>query len=73
VGGNPLFGADGSPGKYRVNLSTHLNRMVDGKVPPEIFIRVFPRSERAARSVLYGAGHPKYGAKLKVTFTELPK
>ena len=73
VGGNPVFAADGSPGKYRVNLSTHLNRMVDGKVPPEIYIRVFPRSERAARSVLYGAGHPKYGAKLKVTFTELPK
>jgi hypothetical protein len=47
--------------------------MVDGKVPPEIFIRVFPRSERAARSVFYGAGHPQYGAKLKVTFTELPK
>ena len=73
VGGNPVFAADGSPGKYRVNLSTHLNKMVDGKVPPEIYIRVFPRSERAARSVLYGAGHPKYGAKLKVTFTELPK
>lgn len=72
VGGNPIAGVNGNPGKYRVNLSTHLNRMVDGKVPSEIYIRVFPRSERAARSIFYGAGHPTYGAKLKITFTELP-
>lgn len=72
VGGNPIAGVDGKPGKYRVNLSTHLNRMVDGKVPSEIFIRVFPRSERAARAIFYGAGHPQYGAKLKITYTELP-
>jgi len=72
VGGNPMTGIDGKPGKYRVNLSTHLNRMVDGKVPSEIFIRVFPRSERAARTTFYGAGHPQFGAKLKITYTELP-
>jgi hypothetical protein len=73
VGGNPIAGVDGNPGKYRVNLSTHLNKMVDGKVPSEIFIRVFPRSERAARTTFYGAGHTKYGTKLKITYTELPK
>jgi hypothetical protein len=73
VGGNPIPGLEGKPGKYRVNLSTHFNKMIEGKVPPEIYIRVYPRSERAGRTTFYGAGYPVYGAKLKVTYTELPK
>jgi len=73
VGGRPIPASDGNPVKYRVNLSSHLNRMIEGKLPPELYIRVFPRAERASRTVFFGAGHPRFGARMKVTYTDFPR
>lgn len=69
-GGTLQPGADPEPGLYRLNLSTHVQDMVDGKVSNELLISLLPKAENAGRSIIYGAANPTYKVKLKIAFTE---
>ncbi len=56
---------------YSFNISSHFQRIVEGTVSNTIFIRAFPKQERAGRAILYGPKHSKYPVKFKLTYTEL--
>lgn len=66
--------ADGtSQRRYKMNISGHLQKMVDedAGIPDELIMRVYLKTEKANRVVLYGSEHPDYPAKLNVNFTKL--
>ncbi len=59
---------------YSPALSLHMQRIVDGEVPPRVYLRVTPieRSEfRAARVLLNGPAAAVNPARIRITFTEL--
>ncbi|MFK8103848.1 MAG: DUF4270 family protein [Saprospiraceae bacterium] len=56
---------------YRMNISGQFQEIIDGGADPLIVLRGFPKQESAARVVLFGPGHDKYPAKLKLTYTFL--
>ena len=59
---------------YSPALSIHLQRIVDGKVPPRVFLRVTPiinSDLRAARALLNGPAAPTRPARVRVTFTNI--
>lgn len=70
-GGNYVSGVNNEPGTYTINLSAHVQNMIKGKVPNDIYIKAFPLAESAARTTLYRADHPLHGAKLKLYYTQL--
>lgn len=59
------------PNAYRMNISTHMQDMIDGRVPNEVYLVVAAKAERASRSILYGAKHPEYPIKVRMTVTSL--
>ncbi|MCB9080958.1 MAG: DUF4270 family protein [Lewinellaceae bacterium] len=69
-GGIPLPGSVTTPISYRLNLTNHFQAMVNGVAGNDLYLRVFPRAERASRSVFFGAGYPQYGMKLNIVYTD---
>lgn len=69
-GGNLEDGQNGEAGLYTMNISTHLQRMIDGVEGNELVISVLRRGDVPNRGVLAGAKHPDFPIKLKVTFTK---
>ena len=70
-GGIIETGDDGAPDLYKMNLSSHIQDMIDGVEPNTIIITPLSTSERAFRVPLYGASHPEYRIKLKLAYTKL--
>ncbi|MBK6946772.1 MAG: DUF4270 family protein [Haliscomenobacter sp.] len=70
-GGTYRPGTDTAPGYYRMNLSAHIQDMVEGKVSNELLVTLLPKTENGSRAVLNGASHPTYKAKLKIAYTQL--
>ena len=65
---------------YRNRFSVHLQEMVEGQVPPTIFLRVVPVDEdpnrinialNPSRVILNGPGAAELPASIRVTFTEV--
>ncbi len=57
---------------YSMNISAELQRIIDGDTDSSTFyISVYPKHEKANGVILYGAEHPQYPAKLKLTYTNL--
>lgn len=69
-GGDLEDGQNGEAGLYTMNVSTHLQRMVDGVESSELILSVLRRGDVPNRGVLAGAKHPDFPIKLKVTFTQ---
>jgi len=69
-GGVPVSQSSG-PTKYRMNLTAHIQDVIDGREGSEMIIIPLGKSSTATRVVLYGADHPDYGIKLSIAFTEL--
>ncbi|MEZ5041383.1 MAG: DUF4270 family protein [Saprospiraceae bacterium] len=69
-GGDLEEGVNGEAGLYTMNISTHLQRMIDGDEVNELIMSVFRRGDNPHRSVLAGAKHPTFPVKLKITFTK---
>ncbi|MDX1939415.1 MAG: DUF4270 family protein [Saprospiraceae bacterium] len=70
-GGMPEEGKPGEPKVYKMNISTHFQRMIDGSRPNILYLSVLNRVETPSRVALYGTKHPQYAIKLKVAFTRL--
>jgi hypothetical protein len=70
-GGVYVSGTNNQPGTYTINLSAHVQNILKGKVPNDIYLKAFPLAESAARTTLYRADHPLHGAKLKLYYTQL--
>lgn len=71
-GGNPVDGKPGEPQLYRINLSTHFQRIINKTRSNVLRIVAFNRVQEPGRVVLYGAKDPNYAIKLKVAFTRPP-
>ncbi|MEN0005421.1 MAG: DUF4270 family protein [Bacteroidota bacterium] len=56
---------------YTMNLSGHFQNILDGVEPNQLIISVFPRPERANRSILFGTAHPENAINLKLAITRL--
>lgn len=56
---------------YRLNLSIHLQYMLNGALPETIYLAVFPRAANAGQVIFYGPGSSLSPARLKVAFTDL--
>jgi hypothetical protein len=59
------------PNAYRMNISTHLQEMIDGRANNELFVIISSKVNRADRTILYGPNHSEFPIKLKVTGTIL--
>jgi hypothetical protein len=70
LGGNELTDDQGNV-FYRPRFSVHLQRMIDGEVPPTIYMRVIPVDRDASRVILGGPEAPVRPATVKVIFTEI--
>ncbi|MCP3929732.1 MAG: DUF4270 domain-containing protein [Bacteroidetes bacterium] len=70
-GGKVQEREDGGSWFYTMNISYHLQDVVDGKENPILFLSAFPKPERASRVVLAGPDNPDYGIKLRITYTKL--
>lgn len=65
-------GEDNEPlQRYRMNISAHFQRIIEGTSGNSIYLRAFPKQEQAARVVIFGPGHSKYPMKLRLTYTTL--
>jgi len=69
-GGIPTEQSEG-PMKYRMNITAHLQDVIDGIEGREMVLIPLGKSTQASRVVLYGPSHPEYGISLKITYTEL--
>ncbi|MCO6477471.1 MAG: DUF4270 family protein [Phaeodactylibacter sp.] len=70
-GGTPQTGANGAPTLYRMNITAHIQGIIDGERENVLYIAPLEKARTAARTILYGPGHPQYGIKLKLAFTKL--
>ncbi|MBL7831525.1 MAG: DUF4270 family protein, partial [Saprospiraceae bacterium] len=55
--------------KYKMNVSAHLQKMIQGKSDDSIYLTVYRRPESANRVALYGTGSIR-PPKLKITYTD---
>lgn len=69
-GGIPINNSDNVPTTYQINLSAHLQNMINGTKGTTFTISPFQTSQRGSRSIIYGSGH-SMGMKLKVSYTKL--
>lgn len=69
-GGDLEDGPNGEAGLYSMNISTHLQRMIDGDEVNELILSVFRRGDHPNRSVIAGGDHPTFPIKLNITFTK---
>jgi hypothetical protein len=57
--------------KYNFNLTNFAINALAGKENPTMTISAAIKSERPNRSIIFGPGHSKYPARLKLTYTSL--
>lgn len=70
-GGVLAPGENGQPSVYRMNISAHLQDMINGTRPNVIYLAAYRRTQEAGRVVIYGPQDPIYGLKINIAFTEL--
>ncbi|MEL6357806.1 MAG: hypothetical protein AAFQ37_12840, partial [Bacteroidota bacterium] len=56
---------------YRVNLSVHLQRIIDEEIPPVVYIRTIPTQTNPARAIMIGPDASEFPMRLKVAFTDI--
>lgn len=69
-GGVIVKGESGEPDYYELNISNHLQKIIDGEAPNEIYLGCYQSATTPNRVALYGAGHSQYPMELKVSFTD---
>ncbi len=70
-GGTPQTDPNGGPTLYRMNITAHIQGVIDGEKENVLYIAPLEKAVTAGRTILYGPGHPQYGIKLKLAFTKL--
>ena len=56
---------------YKLNISSHFQKMVEGGVSKDLYFSVLYRDRNPERSILYGATHSRLPMKLNLTYTPL--
>ncbi len=57
--------------RYKMNLSGHFQRMIDGDSPSTVYLSMFQKAERPERIVIGGPKNTVYEMKLNLTYTKL--
>lgn len=70
-GGVLTPGENGQPSVYRMNISAHLQDIINGTRPNVIYLATYRRTQEAGRIAIYGPKDPIYGLKINVAFTDL--
>lgn len=70
-GGVLTPGENGQPSVYRMNISAHLQDIINGTRPNVIYLAAYRRTQHAGRVAIYGPKDPIYGLKINVAFTNL--
>jgi len=70
IGGQELLDENDNP-FYRPRLSVHLQRMISGEFPPQIYLRILPVDRDASRVILAGPDAAVRPATVRITFTEI--
>jgi hypothetical protein len=70
-GGVLVSGEDGMPSSYRMNITGHLQSVINNINDDKLILSIFPKRERASRALFYSSEHPKYGIKLRLAYTQL--
>jgi len=68
-GGQPL--EEGGLTRYRINLSAHVQQMVEGEVENRLTLTLQPQGTSAERAVLYGPNHPVHPLSFRLAVTKL--
>ena len=55
--------------RYRANISSHLQDMINGTIENKVFLVPYPRRESPRRTIVYGPHNPTYPMKLRITYT----
>lgn len=61
------------PSVYRMNISTHLQEMINREKPRAFYLAVSNPPQNPSRTTLFGPGDPVYGMKINLAYTELNK
>ncbi len=57
--------------RYKINITAHVQRMIDGSEPNEFYLIATNKSNSFARSRVFGPKSTKYPMKLNITYTKL--
>jgi hypothetical protein len=69
-GGVLIQGTDGAPSFYRMNISSQLADMINGREPNVMYLQIWDKAQRGSRSILNGPKHPDNRMRVKVAFTK---
>ena len=70
--GGVLTSEPGEPEFFSMNLSSHMQDILDGRVENELYIILAPtKAANPSRIMIYGPNHPKYPIKLRLAGTVL--
>ena len=70
-GGVVIENSNDQPDTYQMNLSAHIQNMIDGKVGTTFTISPFQPTRNANRTIFYGPRHPTNNIKLRISYTKL--
>lgn len=69
-GGVKTSRQNGQPDVYRLNISSQLSEMANGRVPKAMYLRLLSKAQTAKRISLFGPGHPQHKMRLRVAYTK---
>jgi hypothetical protein len=69
-GGVFIRGTDGKPDRYRMNVSSQLSNMAQGRVGNVMYLQIINKAQRGGRIVFAGPENTQHKMRLKVAFTK---
>lgn len=68
-GGTIVRGTNGQPDSYKINISSHMQDMIDGVEPPVLYLTTYRRALKLGQVAIYGGSHGQYPIKINLHFT----
>jgi hypothetical protein len=69
-GGTIIEGVDGKPDQYVLNISNHMQDVIDGLEPSTLYMTTYRRAFTHGQTAIYGGAHEQYPAKINLYFTK---
>jgi hypothetical protein len=69
-GGVFIRGADGKPDRYRMNISSQLSDMAQGRAGNVMYLQIINKAQRGGRIIFAGPENTQHKMRIKVAFTK---
>lgn len=69
-GGTIEEGVDDEPDQYIINISNHMQDMIDGIAPTNLYLTTYRRAFSHGQVAIYGGAHEQYPVKINLYFTK---